>query len=107
MTARAHPVNQLDELVHQRVRLGILAVLTESTRADFTFLRDTLDLTDGNLARHLQTLESAGLVELEKTFEGRRPRTWVRATDAGRSAFAREIATLQALIRRVRSDDRH
>ena len=97
-----HPTNGLDEIVHQRVRLGILAVLTESTRADFTFLRDTLELTDGNLARHLQTLEGAGLVEIDKTFEGRRPRTWVKATAVGRTAFAREIAVLEALIRRVR-----
>jgi DNA-binding MarR family transcriptional regulator len=101
MTA-AHPINDLDELVHQRVRLGILAVLAESTRADFTFLRDTLDLTDGNLARHLQTLESAGYIEIEKSFVRRRPRTWVRATTTGRAAFAREIAVLEALIRRVR-----
>ena len=97
-----HPTNGLDEIVHQRVRLGILAVLSESTRAEFTFLRDTLELTDGNLARHLQTLESAGLVEIEKTFAGRRPRTWIRATAAGRTAFAHEIAALEALIRRVR-----
>lgn len=98
-----HPVNALDEVVHQRVRLGILAVLAESTRADFTFLRDTLNLTDGNLARHLQTLENAGYVELDKTYDNRRPRTWVRATRAGRRAFAREIAALEALLDRLRN----
>lgn len=98
-----HPSSDLDEVVHQRARLGILAVLAESRRADFGFLRKTLDLTDGNLSRHLQVLESAGLVEIEKVFESRRPRTWVRATPQGRKAFAAEIASLRALLDRVRT----
>jgi DNA-binding MarR family transcriptional regulator len=96
-----HPVSGLDEVVHQRVRLGILAVLTESKRADFGFLRTTLDLTDGNLSRHLQVLEKAELVEVEKVFEGRRPRTWVRITRKGRTAFAREVTALRALLDRI------
>lgn len=98
-----HPVNALDEIVHQRVRLGILTVLAELRRADFAFLRDTLDLTDGNLSRHLQVLEGAGYVTIEKVFEGRRPRTWVRATEEGRAALGREIASLQELLDRFRS----
>lgn len=98
----SHPVNALDETVHQRVRLGILAVLAEVRRADFGFLRDTLDLTDGNLSRHLQVLEEAGYVAIEKVFEGRRPRTWVQVTEGGRVAFERQIASLEALLRRYR-----
>lgn len=97
-----HPSTDIDEVVHQRVRLGILAVLAESRRADFGYLRRTLKLTDGNLSRHLQVLEAARLVEIEKVFEGRRPRTWVRATPQGRKAFSAEVATLQALLDRVR-----
>jgi DNA-binding MarR family transcriptional regulator len=97
----SHPVLHLDEVVHQRVRLGILAVLVETTRADFTFLRTTLELTDGNLSRHLQVLEASGYVVVEKTFERRRPRTWVRATNKGQAAFAREVAALRALLNRV------
>jgi DNA-binding MarR family transcriptional regulator len=61
-------------------------------------LRDLLDLTDGNLSRHLSTLESAGYVTVEKTFEGRRPRTWISATRAGRKALAAEIATLREIV---------
>jgi DNA-binding HxlR family transcriptional regulator len=57
-----HPATVLDATVHQRVRLGILAVLGEARRADFAYLRDTLELTDGNLSRQLQALEEAGLV---------------------------------------------
>lgn len=93
-----HPTVQLDDVIHQRVRLGILAVLVEADYADFTFLRDSLELTDGNLSRHLQVLEDAGLVTIEKRFEGRKPRTWVRATKKGRSSLAQHLRTLKALI---------
>ena len=96
-----HPTNELDDVVHQRVRLGLLAVLVEARRADFTYLRDSLELTDGNLSRHLQVLEGAGYVKLTKTFEGKRPRTWVSATKQGRAAFAAEVGALRALIDRV------
>lgn len=97
----SHPANELDDVVHQRVRLGLLAVLVEARRADFTYLRDSLELTDGNLSRHLQVLEDAGYVKLAKTFEGKRPRTWVSATKAGRAAFAAEVGALRALLDRV------
>ena len=97
----SHPANDLDDTVHQRVRLGILAVLNETRRADFAYLRDNLELTDGNLSRHLQVLEDAGYVKVAKTFEGRRPRSWVSATKEGRAAFADEVAALRALLGRV------
>jgi DNA-binding MarR family transcriptional regulator len=97
----AHPTSGLDDVIHQRVRLGILAVLAEARRADFGYLRDALDLTDGNLSRHLQVLEEAGHVRIAKTFEGRRPRTWVSATARGRAAFAAELGALRALLKRV------
>jgi DNA-binding MarR family transcriptional regulator len=93
-----HPALQLDDTVHQRVRLGILAVLSEARRADFAYLRDALDLTDGNLSRHIAVLEQAGLVTVEKGFEGKRPRTWVEATRAGRRALAAEVKALRELI---------
>jgi DNA-binding MarR family transcriptional regulator len=96
-----HPSLKLDDTVHQRVRLGILAVLEEAKRADFSYLRDALDLSDGNLSRHIQVLEEAGLVAVEKGFEGRRPRTWVSATKAGRSALGQELKALNELIDRV------
>jgi len=101
-----HPTSALDEVVHQRVRLGILAVLAEARRADFTFLRNSLELSDGNLSRHLQVLEAAGYVSIAKEFEGRRPRTWVQATPAGRQAFHDELAALQALLDRATSQRR-
>jgi DNA-binding MarR family transcriptional regulator len=96
-----HPALRLDDTVHQRVRLGILAVLEEAKRADFSFIRDALDLSDGNLSRHVQVLEEAGLVRVEKGFEGRRPRTWISATRAGRAALEEELSALRDLISRV------
>ncbi|MEZ0291355.1 MAG: winged helix-turn-helix domain-containing protein [Solirubrobacteraceae bacterium] len=96
-----HPAQRLDDTVHQRVRLGILAVLSEASRADFGFLRDTLGLTDGNLSRHIAVLEQAGLVAVEKGFEGKRTRTWVQATKAGRTALRDELAALRELLARV------
>ncbi len=97
-----HPADGFDETVHQRHRLGVLVVLAEAKRADFTYLKRVLDLTDGNLGRHLQVLEEAGLIELDKVFEQGRPRTWVTLTRQGRSALARELDTMERLIRRVR-----
>jgi DNA-binding MarR family transcriptional regulator len=99
----AHPSRRLDDAVHQRTRLGILAVLCEGGRTDFTYLRDILELTDGNLSRNLSKLEDAGYVRIDKVIEGRRPRTWVSATRAGRAALSAEIAALQEIIARVQS----
>jgi DNA-binding MarR family transcriptional regulator len=93
-----HPSNGLDDVVHQRVRLGILAVLAETRRADFTYLRATLELTDGNLARHLQVLADADFVRIAKVIERNRPRTWVSATAKGRGALASEVASLRAVL---------
>lgn len=93
-----HPTNRLQDDVHQRVRLGILAILRGAARADFAFLRTTLGLTDGNLGRHLQVLEEAGYVAIDKVFENRRPRTWVKITRQGRDALDEELAALRELI---------
>ena len=103
----SHPSQRLDDTVHQRVRLGILAVLAEADQADFGFLKDALNLTDGNLSRHVQVLEEAGFVQVRKTFEGRRPRTWISATKAGRAAFGSEVAALRELIAGVDRSGEH
>lgn len=101
-----HPVDGLDDVVHQRARLGILAILDEAGKADFAYLRDALSLTDGNLAKHLETLEQVNLVRIAKRFEDKRPRTWVSATPKGRAAFRAEIAALKSLVARVESHAR-
>jgi DNA-binding MarR family transcriptional regulator len=96
-----HPTTSLDELVHQRSRLGILAILAEADRVDFGFIQQTLDLTPGNLSKHLATLEAAGLVRVEKGYEGRRPRTWAHLTPQGRKALRKEIQALKALVEQL------
>jgi DNA-binding MarR family transcriptional regulator len=75
--------------VHHRTRLGILAVLREVDRAEFGYPRDALGLTDGNLSRHLRTLEAAGHIQVRKGYQGKRPRTWLRLTTQGTDALDR------------------
>ena len=82
-----HPTTGLDDVVHQRVRLGILTIAHQARRAEFGFLRTTLELTAGNLGQHLTVLEKAGLINIEKGYEGRRPRTWINLTPAGDQAL--------------------
>ena len=101
-----HPSRALDEVIHQRNRLGILAVLAEADYADFGYLKEILDLTDGNLSRHLQVLEEAGLVVIEKDFQGKRPRTRARSTRQGRKALAEHLKAMQDLINRVNKEKR-
>jgi DNA-binding MarR family transcriptional regulator len=96
-----HPVLGLDDVVHQRVRLGILTIAHEARRVEFGYLRSQLELTAGNLSKHLTVLETAGLVEVEKGYEGKRGRTWITLTAAGKTALAEEISRLKALITRV------
>jgi DNA-binding MarR family transcriptional regulator len=90
------PVSALDDVVHQRVRLRILAVLAEARRAEDDYLRDSLRLSDGNLSSHLQVLENAGFVSIAEELQGARRRTWVQATPAGQQAFRSRLASLQA-----------
>ena len=102
MTDSEHPVLGLDETVHQRVRLGILTVLSEADTT-FTAVREALGLTDGNLSRHLRVLEQAELLEIHKGYEGRRPTTWLRLTRSGRRALRDELAALQRLVARFQA----
>jgi DNA-binding MarR family transcriptional regulator len=88
--------------VHQRHRLGILTISAETERVEIAYLRDALELTPGNLSRHLAVLEEAGLIDIEKGYHGRRPRTWIRITQQGHAALAAEIGALQELLRRHR-----
>jgi DNA-binding MarR family transcriptional regulator len=93
-----HPTAGLSNVVHQRVRLGILTVLQQVARADFSYLRDRLELTDGNLSRNLAVLEESGYVTIDKAFEGKRPRTWVKITKAGARALAEEVDALRRIL---------
>ena len=78
--------------------MSALAALDEGDEVEFTFLRDLLTLSDGNLSAHLQKLEAAGYVAVEKTFIDRRPKTLIHLTPAGREAFTSYVDTLEQII---------
>jgi DNA-binding MarR family transcriptional regulator len=91
----------VDEIIHQPTRLRIMATLNAlrgESRLEFTELRRLLDITDGNLGAHLATLETAGYVQLDKDFVGRKPRTRASLTRAGRRAFAHHVQTLKDIL---------
>ena len=92
---------KLNELIHQPVRLRIMAALVsmeDDPQLEFTYLRDLLELTDGNLGAHLRKLEEAGYIKLAKTFVARKPRTDVVITSKGQRAFGEHIAALEAIV---------
>jgi DNA-binding MarR family transcriptional regulator len=100
-----HPANGLNDVVHQRVRLGILAIAREARQVEFSYLRTNLELSPGNLSQHLGVLENAGLISMEKGYAGKRARTWITLTSAGRAALAEEIAHLKLLISQIERAD--
>lgn len=96
------PPDELDELIHERVRLGIMSALAAGGELPFTELRDLLKVTDGNLSVHARVLEKAGYLAIEKSFVDRRPRTSLKLSAKGREAFRRYVETLEALVKKAR-----
>jgi DNA-binding HxlR family transcriptional regulator len=90
---------ELDRIIHERMRLGIVSVLAVHDAVSFNDLKKLVRATDGNLSVHARRLEEVGYVECTKRFEGRVPRTEYRLTDAGRTALQRYLAHMEALIR--------
>jgi len=93
---------QLDRLIHDRVRLGILSALAAADVLSFGDLKSALELSDGNLSVHARKLEDAGYVVCEKSFAGRTPRTEFRLAPAGRRAFEKYLDHMDALIAAAR-----
>jgi DNA-binding MarR family transcriptional regulator len=93
---------ELDEIIHQPLRLRIMAALNAmrpgAPGLEFSRLKKLTGATDGNLGAHIDTLARAGYVAIDKAFVGKKPQTTVTATAAGRGAFARHVATLQEII---------
>lgn len=94
---------EVDRLVHEPARLMILMVLYTVESADFTFLINVTELTDGNLSSHLTKLEAAGYVGIEKGYAGKKPRTRLRLTAVGRKAVENYRATMHQALRRLES----
>lgn len=91
-------ITRLDDAIHGRLRLGIMAYLMDVEAADFTELKTVLDATQGNLSVHLRKLEEAGYVEIVKSFQGRKPLTRIHVTPQGRKAFAAYLDALAGLV---------
>ncbi len=92
---------ELDDIIHQPLRLKIMAALNAlpaATGLEFSRLKKLTGATDGNLGAHIETLAKAGYVAVDKAFVGKKPQTTVTATATGRGAFARHVATLQEII---------
>ncbi|MFT3876760.1 MAG: transcriptional regulator [Propioniciclava sp.] len=94
-----HPRHQLvDELSHP-VRFSMVAALATTEESEFGMVRDHLQVSDSVLSRQASALEEAGLVRIRKGYVGKRPRTWLSLTDAGRARWAQHLAALQAIAR--------
>lgn len=92
-------VNALDDVIHGRIRLGVMAYLVGADTADFAALKAHLATTDGNLSVHLRKLEEAGYVTIDKTFKDRKPLTSVKLTRTGRNAFVKYLDSIAKLVR--------
>jgi len=100
--AKSIPHNLIDEVIHQRTRLAIMATLAGVERMDFNDLKAQLGLTDGNLSAHLASLAKAGYVNISKSFRGRKPRTALSQTARGRKALANYVDLLQGILNKAK-----
>jgi len=92
-------IHSLDDVIHGRIRLGVMAYLVGAGTADFSVLKARLGATDGNLSAHLRKLEEAGYIAVEKSFRERKPVTSLTLTEAGRSAFLNYLDSIAKLVR--------
>ena len=97
------PFLQLDRVIHEKGRLAIMSLLAASPQLAFTEMRDTLNMTDGNITAHLRTLQEAGYVSVTKEFQGGRPLTTFALTSRGRKAFTTYINLLEQIVQQTKS----
>lgn len=95
--------NELDKIIHERMRLGIISALAANESLSFTDLKNLLNTTDGNISVHARKLEEAGYLTCEKSFKGRVPLTEYRITDDGREALNRYLNHMEALINAMKN----
>ena len=97
-----HSAHEIDRMIHERLRLGIISALAAHESLTFNELKHTVKTTDGNLSVHARKLEDAGYINCSKSFEGRTPKTEYSLTAAGRRALERYLDHMEALIGRMR-----
>ena len=93
---------QLDRVIHEKGRLAIMSMLAASPELSFTELRDTLNMTDGNLTTHIRTLQEAGYVSVTKSFQNNRPLTTCAVTPSGKKAFTNYINLLESIVQQTK-----
>jgi DNA-binding MarR family transcriptional regulator len=96
------PFLQLDRVIHEKGRLAIMSLLAATPRLSFTEMRDTLNMTDGNITAHVRTLHEAGYIAVTKAFQGSRPLTTYALTPAGRKAFTTYINLLEQIVEQTK-----
>jgi DNA-binding MarR family transcriptional regulator len=94
---------QLDRVIHEKGRLAIVSMLAAAAELSFTELRDTLEMTDGNVTTHIRTLQEAGYVSVAKSYQHGRRLTTVSLTAAGQRAFADYVSLLERIVKQARS----
>ena len=95
-------IDGLNKVFESKIRLGIMSVLVANGSSDFATLKSLLELTDGNLASHVRSLEEAGYLRCEKKFVGRKPNTTYIITEEGRNAFAAHIDAMERFLKECR-----
>lgn len=94
-----NPIRGLNKHFESRVRLGVMSVLSVNEQVDFNTMKELLEVTDGNLASHVRSLENQGYLEVNKQFIARKPNTTYRITKKGRKAFEDHLSALESLLK--------
>ena len=96
------PFLQLDRVIHEKGRLAIMSLLAAAPELAFTELRDSLNMTDGNVTTHIRTLQEAGYIAVTKSFQSGRPLTTCSMTETGRKAFSDYINLLEQIVQQTK-----
>jgi DNA-binding MarR family transcriptional regulator len=97
-------IEDLNKAFDNRIRLGIMSILMVNDQVDFGSLKELLQLTDGNLASHIKTLEKKKLIEVHKEFVNKKPKTTYKATTEGREAFKKHLNALERILKQAKKD---
>lgn len=105
MSPGAHPRHGLDVVIQAPVRFSIMATLSGVGEAEFSFVRDSVEISDSTLSKQVSLLENAGYVRIRKGYVGKRPRTWLSLTSLGRDRFSHQLATLREIAQQADAAD--
>lgn len=97
-------IEDLNKAFDNRIRLGIMSILMVNDQIDFASLKELLQLTDGNLASHIKTLEKKNLIEIHKEFVNKKPKTTYKATKEGQLAFKKHLNALERILKQTKKD---